>query len=98
MKILKIELSALIAFILCIFICAYNLDRECDGIRENVLRLHVIAASDSEYDQAVKLQLRDRLLLKGKEIFSVSKSKKEAELASVNLWNNGRVVNFGRGE
>ena len=26
------------------------------------------------------------------------KSKKEAELASVNLWNNGRVVNFGRGE
>lgn len=26
------------------------------------------------------------------------KTKKEAELASVNLWNNGRVVNFGRGE
>ena len=26
------------------------------------------------------------------------KSKKAAELASVDLWNNGRVVNFGRGE
>jgi len=26
------------------------------------------------------------------------KSKKEAEEACVKLWNNGRVVNFGRGE
>lgn len=29
---------------------------------ENMLRLHVVAASDSTQDQALKLQLRDRLL------------------------------------
>ena len=80
MKTVKIEIAALIAFILCVFISAYNLDRECDGIRESILRLHVIAASDSEYDQKVKLQLRDRLLLKGSEIFSESRTKREAEI------------------
>ncbi|MBQ7862697.1 MAG: stage II sporulation protein R [Clostridia bacterium] len=80
MKTVKIEIAALIAFILCVFISAYNLDRECDGIRESILRLHVIAASDSDYDQKVKLQLRDRLLLKGSEIFSESKTKQEAEI------------------
>lgn len=80
MKTVKIEIAALIAFILCVFISAYNLDRECDGIRESILRLHVIAASDSDYDQNVKLQLRDRLLLKGSEIFSESKTKQEAEI------------------
>lgn len=79
MKTVKIELAAVLAFILCVFISAYNLDRDCDGIRENILRLHVIAASDSEYDQRVKLQLRDRLLLKGSEIFKESESKQEAE-------------------
>ena len=79
MKFLKIEIAALIAFIICITLSTYKLDRECDGIRENVLRLHVIAASDSEYDQKIKLELRDRLLLKGKEIFSQSRTKAAAE-------------------
>lgn len=79
MKILKIELAAIISFIICITLSTYKLDSECDGIRENVLRLHVIAASDSSYDQQIKLELRDSLLLKGKEIFSGSKTKKEAE-------------------
>ncbi len=79
MKKIRTELAFTVAFILCVFISAYNLDRECDGIRESILRLHVIAASDSEYDQRVKLQLRDRLLLKGSELFSTSESKREAE-------------------
>ena len=79
MKFLKIELAALIAFVICIALSTYKLDSECDGIRENVLRLHVIAASDSSYDQQIKLELRDSLLSKGKEIFSGSETKKEAE-------------------
>ena len=31
-------------------------------LREELLRLHVVAASDSEEDQAVKLQVRDAIL------------------------------------
>lgn len=79
MKTVKFELAAIVAFIICVFLSAYNLDRGCDGIRQNILRLHVIAASDSSYDQSVKLQLRDVLLLKGSEFFSESKTKQEAE-------------------
>lgn len=79
MKKIRTELAFILAFILCVFISAYNLDRECDGIRESILRLHVIAASDNVYDQRVKLQLRDRLLLKGSELFGGSESKQQAE-------------------
>ena len=79
MKILKTELAALIAFIICITLSTYKLDRECDGIRDGILRLHVIAASDSEEDQRIKLQLRDELLTAGKRIFSSSTTKTEAE-------------------
>ncbi len=79
MKILKTELAALIAFIICITVSTYKLDKECEGIREGILRLHVIAASDSDTDQEIKLRLRDELLIKGKEIFSQSRTKAEAE-------------------
>ena len=79
MKLLKIELAALFAFIICIFLSTYNLDKSCDGIRNGILRLHVIAASDSQEDQQIKLELRDELLKKGAEIFSQSATKKDAE-------------------
>ena len=79
MKFIKTELAALIAFIICVTLSTYKLDSECEGIRENILRLHVIAASDSDADQKIKLQLRDELLVKGKEIFSGSSTKAEAE-------------------
>lgn len=79
MKILKIEAAALCAFIICLFVSTYNLDKSCDGIREGILRLHVIAASDSVKDQQIKLLLRDEILLKGKDIFSESKTKADAE-------------------
>ena len=35
---------------------------DSNGLRENLLRLHVVGASDSEADQAVKLQVRDAVL------------------------------------
>lgn len=79
MKFLKIEIATLFAFIICIALSTYNLDQNCSEIRKNVLRLHVIAASDTLRDQQVKLQLRDELLKKGSEVFSGSKSKTEAQ-------------------
>lgn len=35
---------------------------KCEKIRENTLRLHIIPNSDSDYDQSLKLRIRDRLL------------------------------------
>ncbi|MBE6764202.1 MAG: stage II sporulation protein R [Ruminococcaceae bacterium] len=36
---------------------------QCEDVSERVLRLHILAASDSEEDQAIKLKVRDAILL-----------------------------------
>lgn len=41
---------------------AAGFDNECETVRENVLRLHILANSDSEEDQALKLRVRDAVL------------------------------------
>lgn len=38
---------------------------ELDNLRSSVLRLHILAESDSEHDQNLKLQVRDKLLKSG---------------------------------
>jgi stage II sporulation protein R len=48
-------------------------------IYQNVLRLHVIANSDSEDDQALKLSVRDTVLEKTKHLFKDCRSRDAAE-------------------
>lgn len=45
---------------LCISLCGFS--GECSQIREQVLRLHVLANSDSEEDQQLKLKVRDTVV------------------------------------
>lgn len=55
-----------------LFLIIYNISAfayQCNEIRSNTIRLHVIANSDSEEDQAVKLKVRDAVLSAGKNIF-----------------------------
>ena len=51
------------------------------GIYSNTVRLHILANSDSEEDQALKLLVRDAILEKAEDIFSEYKTKDEAEEA-----------------
>lgn len=54
------------------------------GTADECIRLHVIANSDSETDQAVKLKVRDAILACARERFSASDRKEaEAELLSL---------------
>ena len=79
-KIIKrIELSILISLVLCCMLNITVFSNQCDSIREKMLRMHVIANSDSEEDQNLKLKVRDAVLLKGKEIFDGSVTANEAE-------------------
>ena len=48
-------------------------------IYDNVLRLHVLANSDSEADQALKLAVRDAILATGHGVFDNVDSRTEAE-------------------
>lgn len=53
--------------------------QKCDGVRQNVLRLHVIANSDSEADQSLKLLVRDRILQEGSQLFDGSVNAEDAK-------------------
>ena len=44
------------------FVWAGGVLADKEALREDILRLHVVAASDSEEDQAVKLRVRDAVL------------------------------------
>lgn len=52
---------------------------QCRDVRQKVLRLHILANSDSAADQALKLKVRDRILASSATLFSSSASLSQAE-------------------
>ncbi len=50
-----------------------------NSIRSDTLRLHIIANSDSEFDQELKLKVRDRILSETGELFAEVSGKSEAK-------------------
>lgn len=52
---------------------------DCRGIRESVLRLHILANSDSGEDQALKLAVRDRILALDNTLFDEAHSLTDAQ-------------------
>ncbi len=63
------ELSLLLGLFCAIFASLASFDVACEDLRHNVLRLHIIANSDSPEDQEVKLTVRDKILEAGSELF-----------------------------
>ncbi len=78
MKLKAIEISALIALIFTV-ITTLSFENSCEGIREKVLRLHVIAASDTVTDQSIKYAVRDEILRDGESLFHGSETVLQAE-------------------
>lgn len=72
---LKAVASATV-LVMTLTICDFS--AKCDGIRENVLRLHILANSDSNEDQELKLKVRDAILEISDEVFSECNSENEA--------------------
>lgn len=71
--------SACIAFVLTVIYSLIPFQAECADISNEVFRLHILANSDSEDDQSLKLKVRDRLLEYTKTLFENADSKEEAE-------------------
>ena len=85
--------SACIAFVLVVIYSLIPFQAQCDNISNDVFRLHILANSDSDYDQSVKLKVRDRVLEYSKSLFESASSKEEAEsLISQNLDDITRVA------
>ncbi len=85
MKKFKISQKALNYSLLCGLVCAVFLsfsgfNTACDDLRHNVLRLHIIANSDSNADQTLKLKIRDRILSTSGELFADTDNIEDAVL------------------
>ncbi len=68
----KIEISVSAALVISVIFSMAGFAKTSGRIREEVLRLHVIANSDSDADQNLKLKVRDAVLLAGSGIFDGS--------------------------
>lgn len=63
-------------------------------LQDRILRLHVVAASDSEEDQNVKLKVRDALLTELETVLNQADSKEEAQtLIEGELYHLEQVAN-----
>jgi len=67
-KLKKWEIALLSGFVATLLMGAY-LDREQAALADSVIRLHVIANSDSEADQELKYQVRDRVLTEAAALY-----------------------------
>mgnify|MGYP002557192578 CR=1 FL=1 len=61
---------------LCISLCGFS--AECGEIRERVLRLHILANSDSGEDQQLKLKVRDAVVREAAGLFDGTQDAGEA--------------------
>ncbi len=77
MKTRIFEFSVFAALFICI-ISSLSFDRDCEDIRQKLLRLHVIASGDTQKEQELKLKVRDAVLTAGADVFSENDNLSEA--------------------
>lgn len=87
----RFEISIILGLIFSILLSFTSFDASCSEIKREVLRLHVLANSDSDEDQQLKLLVRQTVLEQSEDVFSGSKSKNEAMLSAKN--NLSKIVN-----
>ena len=58
----NIKAAVVLALICSVLLGMARFETQCEELRDNVLRLHIIANSDSKADQELKLKVRDAVL------------------------------------
>jgi len=82
----RIEIAILFGLMFCACISLSGFEQQCQSVRDEVFRLHIRANSDSQYDQSLKLLVKDSIVELSEGIFSESKNKDEAmEAAKENI-------------
>lgn len=71
--------SAIIAFVLTVIYSVIPFQAVCTEIPNDVFRFHILANSDTEEDQILKLKVRDKVLERTKILFDTANSKSDAE-------------------
>lgn len=65
----NIEIGVLFGLVCAIALSFARFEARCDQLRQGVLRLHIIANSDSNADQTLKLAVRDEILKSSTDVF-----------------------------
>ncbi len=82
------------ALICSIFLSLAQFDAACQDLRQNVLRLHIIANSDSKIDQELKLKVRDGILNMSGDLFQETDNIDDAIIdAKNNIENLQNIAN-----
>ena len=88
------EWAMVFGFICSVFWSMASFDANCEELRDNVLRLHIVANSDSQADQELKLKIRDEILKKSETLFEKSTDLNSAlEKAEENLARYEEIAN-----
>lgn len=75
----RIKLSILFGLISTILLSVSHFNVLCEDLRQNVLRLHIIANSDSVADQELKIKIRDEILLQTSDLFLNAENLQQAK-------------------
>ena len=89
LRALALALSLSLALSLCGFA------GECEEIRGRVLRLHVLANSDSQEDQALKLKVRDAVVETAAGLFDSAPARNRGGRAAAGLRRGLRLQGAG---
>lgn len=81
-KIKQTEICLLIGLVTAIFCCFFNLFNETKNLSSKILRLHIIANSDSCADQELKIKLKNSLL----QNFNFDECSGNVELAKKEIY------------
>ncbi len=74
-----LEWAVIFGFICSVFWSFADFDASCEELRHNVLRLHIVANSDSAEDQNLKLKIRDEILSRSESLFEPSDDLQSAK-------------------
>lgn len=75
----KLAISLFVGLVTAIIVCMGGFIKTSEKISHDVLRLHVLANSDSPEDQDLKLRVRDAVLCEGKNVFGGEMNVENAE-------------------
>ena len=79
----EIKWAVALGLVVTILLSFANFEASCEELRENVFRLHVIANSDSDFDQALKLKIRDAVIAETGDIYDKCQNVEEAKKAAI---------------
>lgn len=75
----RINIILLCSLVIAVSVSVVSFAEDCDAVRDSTFRLHIVANSDSEEDQSVKLKVRDEILLLAEKLYDGCENEEDAK-------------------